>query len=175
MYRHNSCFRGDSDCHSLQQNHGRMTVRFLLDMRRGLNRVLYPIINIPYNKSCSEIYQPIISREIVNTDLCDDDYIKEYIDINSSLIGKVLLNKDNAIVDYDSVSSRQWMPAESHSRDSLKKIMLRETLRFQDWLVADFPNLDQITNADNKKHLKMVLRKIKQFNNLMLKKFKNEF
>jgi hypothetical protein len=147
------------------------------EIKPGKKRIIYPLIRKPYNRICTELFQPIISPELMNKEemkvLYQNDYAKKYLDINHSRLGKVLLKYNNEIVDYSISDGSEWIPDKAHDRNMLKKITARTIFSFYEFLLDEWPSLDKL-ELDYRRFWKQMTLKIRKFNLMMLKKIEKE-
>jgi hypothetical protein len=153
------------------------TGQISFEMQPGKNRIIFPLIRKPYNKTCTELFQPIIRPELMIREemkaLYQTNYVKNYFDINHSLLGKVLLNYNNKIVDYSITDGKRWIPHKVHDRDTLGKIIAREIISFHEFLLDNLPSFDQV-ELQYRQFWKQFLSKLRKFNLMMLKKIEKE-
>ena len=145
----------------------------------GLKRKLLPLLRKDFDKTCTEIYQPIIRPEIINfqnfkTKFYENKYINGYFDINNSLLGKILIYYQKDIIDYSTIPQNKWIPMTIHERVKITKLVASQVLSFQNWLLTDLPDFDYVTPSD-KKSIKSNFAKIKKINNILLDIIKNKF
>lgn len=148
--------------------------RTRFSMVEGVKYIRYPLIRKNYDITCTEIYQPIIRPEFIYHDLYSNDYVKDYFDIPSSPLGKILIGRNNRVVDYSSVSGKQWLPENMHEKNLLIKLVIGEVLSFQEWLLDDMPSFDDLDLTDRRR-IKDYKRAIKKYNKFMLERMKKEF
>ena len=148
-----------------------------MHLTEGKKYILKPLIRKSFNKSCAEIYQPIIKPEFLSDKnimkYYYNSYVDNYFNISSSHLGKILINKNNKIIDYKEISNKEWIPKIEHDRYKLTKLVSKEICSFQLFLLKDWPNLDQLNNTE-KKFQKKLLSHIKSINNLILRKIDKE-
>lgn len=143
------------------------------DFVEGKKRILFPLIKKHFDKTCSEIYQPIIRPELIHEEIYNNDYVTNYFDIHFSSLGKILINYHNTVVDYSKVSGKQWIPEKVHERNILSKLVSKEVISFQDWLTDDMPSPDGLT-LENKQRYKKTKELIKRTNKLFYQKIEEE-
>lgn len=158
------------------------------DVAEGKGRILLPLIKAYYDKACTEIYQPIINPEFIKfignhnnylEELYNTNYVRKYFDdfsfpLRKVLIGKVLMNYKDNIVDYSKVSEKQWIPKEIHERSALNKLVLKITVYIQNYLWDEqTPSFDRLDLKD-KQSLKRWSAIVKRANKIILEKIEKE-
>ena len=133
----------------------------VLDMQEGLERILMPLLRLSYNTNCTEIYQPIISREIkewMRRDIYQRAYIKRFF--NYSRIGRLLIKiSDNKIVNYPSIKTNIWIPRKAFQRSWAHYIAVKTALTFHDYLISEAPSTDLLSDEEKKILLETQLSK----------------
>lgn len=150
--------------------------RIFLNMQKGLERIIMPLIRISYDKSCTEIYQPIIPEEIkhwLNFNAYKTAHAKKFF--KSSRIGKVLIKVSGKhIIEFPTKKSSIWIPKIEHSRHEAEYIATKTVLILQNYLLSDWPSFDGIENEEKRKSLKKGFSRIIQVNNLLLRQVEKE-
>jgi len=144
-------------------------------IRTGLERVITPLLRVSYNRSCTEIYQPIIPRELFDweeLEIYKTPYVKKYP--SSSRFGKILIKTDDRqLEEYPVVKSNIWIPDKTFSRSQLMFVVLKTVLTIQNYLLSLLPSLDGLDEAE-RAHQKNAYDFARKYNNLLLKKAEKE-
>jgi ribosomal protein L44E len=153
------------------QNDGKIGIT----MEMGLKRVLLPLVRCSYDQNCTEIYQPIIKPEIFNSGLglYKNHYAKKYFHGFSSPIGKVLIKHKDNIRDYSKMAGEAWIPQKVFERNKLSKIVTTQVINFQNHLLNNIGNLDEL-NFEIKRFWKRFIPQCKKFNKRMLERIDKE-
>jgi hypothetical protein len=110
----------------------RQEMKYMLT--KGKERVLYPIVRAPYNKNCTEVYQPMFLRPGLTEQvghLYDTDYSRSLFQDFQNGIGKVLMAENNRIIDYPSEQSEIWIPKSVWKLPDLINVVSKQVLEFQ--------------------------------------------
>lgn len=149
---------------------------------KGKERIILPLIKAYYDKSCTELYQPIIRSEFMDTrimSLYNNNYAKNYFD-NLSLnckktsVGKILINYNNKIVSYPKPPTKQWIPNKIHKMDILIKLVAKIIIYAQNYLWDEQPSFDHLDLKD-KQSLRNLKKCMKDVNKTILRKIEKEF
>jgi hypothetical protein len=149
----------------------------IVDLVEGRKHIRYPLIPKYYDKTCTEIYQPIVDEGFTNDkniiNLYDNDYVKKYIDIHVSRFGEILILSHNKIIDFKKVSKKHWIPEKSQKNNILHQFVSRDVISLQDWFLDNSPNLDEL-DFERRKYFENYKFHTKGINKVLLEKIKKE-
>lgn len=149
--------------------------RLYIKIREGLERKLIPLLRISYDKLCTEIYQPIIPKEIEdwrNLAIYNTPYVKKYF--KASSIGKVLIKKsEKEIEEYTRKKSLIWIPNKVYSRKELDYITAKTILGLQNYLLDNLPQINNLDEEHKQRH-KNAYKQLKQYNKYLLRRVEKE-
>lgn len=123
----------------------------VVEMARGMERYLLPLIRMPYELDGTEIFQPMFhhSLSLEGSDNLSSLYETKYVERHSMShpdgIGKILLQKERSIIFYERPST-QWLPHKQHKFEDLLRFLPIQTLRLQNYL----PEAKAMTNSQNR-------------------------
>jgi hypothetical protein len=140
-------------------------------LSEGKNRVLYPVIRIPYNKKCTEIYQPIFSHAGLRDqigDLYDTVYARSLSQDFQKGIGKVLIARNNRVIEYPSEASKSWIPKNVWKLADLMEMIGRQVLESQIYFLNRDGKYNQVS-LEKRNLIKQRHEVAKQVNRLFLK------
>ena len=107
--------------------------RLDLAMRSGRERVMLPLIRLPFSKSGTEIYQPIFSNEVFfeYPAIYDTKYVHDMsLDWNTGSGRPFQVNGDQ-LVRISAEPTMDWFPKTVHFRPDLHVMTIRQTLKMQ--------------------------------------------
>ena len=140
-------------------------------LNEGKNRILYPLVRMPYNKKCTEIYQPIFShygfRDQIEH-LYDTAYARSLAQDFQQGIGKVLIARENQIVEYPSEESKSWIPQNVWKLTDLMDMIGRQVLESQIYFLNRGGIYNQVS-SEKKNLIKQQHEVAKQVNRMFLK------
>lgn len=127
-------------------------------MAFGLERILEPVFRISFDRSCTEIYQPIIPRELEDC-LSMDMYLRPYVNnfFRTSRIGKLLIKRPNSkISDYPFEKTTAWIPMIKHPIREASYILERTTLILNKFLITHMPSFDHLEDKNEINHQRKI-------------------
>jgi len=145
-------------------------------INEGKNRVLYPLVRMPYNKKCMEIYQPIFSHHGLRGQvehLYDTVYARSLSRDFQEGIGKVLITQKNQIAEYPSGDSESWIPKNVWKLTDLMDMIGRQVLEFQIYFLNRDGNYNEV-RLEKRKVIKHQHDVAKYVNRLFLKNMDEE-
>lgn len=108
---------------------------------QGTKKINYPIIEEPYDKDCTEIYQIILSNSERKfyPSLYGDPFSNSFFINESSGLGHILYHKDGDIIKYQNENNFDWYPVEKNLGDrEFIKLLIMQTLKFQNFLNSNY-------------------------------------
>lgn len=148
--------------------------RTLCRMKDGQKRVMFPLIRKPFDTRCKEIYQPGVNpkniKRLQHKTWYDDDYVRKYFDMTYPFLGKVLITYQNDIKQYPDVATKEWIPEDTHTEDVVTRLIIKQVLSLQNWLLDDMPSIDYLA-PEYKKRFKLLRDNAKRFNRLLIKTY----
>lgn len=148
----------------------------VLDMHEGLERILMPLIRSSYNTNCTEIYQPIIPKEVKNRlkeNIYQTPYVRRFF--KHSRIGKPLIKiSDKEIINYPVKKTNKWIPCKTFPRNWAKYIAVRTVLIIQNYLASEMPSTELIIDDQKKKYYDEEFKMINISNKMLLHKIDKE-
>jgi hypothetical protein len=130
-------------------------------LMEGKKRIFFPLIRKHYDKSCTEIYQPIINPGLQDHKFYNNEYIRNFFD-KSSNQGRILMSVNGKVIKYGGMS-KKWIPSVSHSRLSITKISVQTLEVFQNIFVKETPDLKSLGGQE--KVVKLIISQSKKFFN----------
>lgn len=100
----------------------------------GRERMRYPLIPLRFNTRCTQVYQPMYSREElmeVYSDFYQTSYVNDHSFDPSRGYGKVLTADGSNIVAYPNRKSRMYFPAHRWPFPDLEAQITKQTLEYQ--------------------------------------------
>ncbi|WP_419174799.1 hypothetical protein [Desulfosediminicola sp.] len=139
----------------------------------GRERVMYPIIRKSIKTGCTQLYQPMFSRDELPEDLIHEHYSTDYVQNNSlnweNGVGDVFIQNNGEIVKFpQDTSSKKWEPNESEEREELSRKLAIQTFEFQNHLLERDPFVDGL-DKQYKQQIKKHIRHAKTINNYMIR------
>jgi hypothetical protein len=108
------------------------TPRMEVELRRGLDRVTYPLIRVKYDRNCSEIYQPMIKGAMDwRWPYYDSAHVRSWCADYSNGIGKVLYCYGPSVTEYNELDSPAWIPRMTWDDSELMNALRKQLLEFQ--------------------------------------------
>lgn len=147
-----------------------------LTLSKGTGRVLHPLVRTPYNKECTEIYQPAsLKPKLMDeySNLYDNDYSRFYLQDSKEGVSKILIAVKNRVVEYSQIPSKEWIPKQTWKLSELMKMIGKQVLDFQIYLLNRGPKYDEIS-LDKKKIIKLELTMAKQVNKMLSKALEDD-
>ena len=81
----------------------------LIKFNSGSQQIHYPVVEMTFNKNCTEIYQPILDSELILSSLNATHKRKVFINENSGN-GKIFYLKDGELKRYPIKKTKNWIP-----------------------------------------------------------------
>lgn len=141
------------------------------ELTEGLRRIYFPLIRKYYDKSCTEIFQPVIHPGLFHNEHYKNRYVRKFFSASSNL-GKVLITADGKVVSYGGYSQR-WIPKILHDGVALLRITLDTLQVFQNLFIEETPSLKALGLKSkyirsgikiSKKYWEVVKKGIKEIN-----------
>lgn len=82
----------------------------------GTNKIEYPVINIKYQETCTQIYQPILNNSLKNLikKKSSENHYKQVFSTTDSKFGKIFYKKPNMpIQEYQKEENQDWIPSKN--------------------------------------------------------------
>jgi hypothetical protein len=150
------------------------TPQMEVELRRGLERITYPLIKMKYDRNCSEIYQPMIKGAIGDwrRSYYDSAYIRSWCADYPNGIGKLLYCYGPSVTEYPKLESPAWTPSVTWDDSELLKVIQKQLLEFQIHLLEYGPmerKIDPGNTCKAKRRLvETQIRTAKQINRAFL-------
>ncbi|MCC7118405.1 MAG: hypothetical protein IT310_07765 [Anaerolineales bacterium] len=143
-------------------------IRFVIE--KGRNRILYPLVKMPYDKGCSEIYQPIYSYSIESNveHLYNNDYVKSISKKFEEGTGKVFITGNNKINPYSTEPSKSWIPKKIWEVSELINVIGKQVLNSQIYFINKSAKYSNV-NLEKRNLIKQQLKGAKSINRMYLK------
>ncbi|MER2512716.1 MAG: hypothetical protein ABTQ25_09955, partial [Nitrosomonas ureae] len=115
---------------------------------KGTGRISYPLIRASYDKRCTEIYQPMsLKPKLMNEykHLYEDGYADSFLRLDEERTSKILTASGNKIVNYSREPSKNWIPKDSWKLSDLMKMIGKQVLESQIYLINRGPKYTEIS------------------------------
>lgn len=145
------------------------SIKYVLS--EGKNRILPPIVRAAYDKKCTEIYQPIFphyegSERIGH--LYNTDYARSLSQDHEKGVGKILFSKENKIVEYPLMESKDWIPKNIWKMPDLMRMIAKQVFEFQLYYINRGPSYAEVS-VEKKNLIKEQYFLAKKVNKLFIK------
>jgi hypothetical protein len=144
-------------------------------MNPGNNRMSYPPTKFRYETYCTQIFQPILHKEIkeMNNGIYDSTHVKSIIKNYNDGIGYVFFYNGNEIEKYPDEKSHQWFVDYKLNDDDLRKV-LRQIPEIQNYLLKRSMKFLPEEKHLFKTHIKVCERAMKS-NRAFINKIINDY
>jgi len=136
----------------------------LQDLVRGAECVSEPIVGLHYDPRCAQLFQPMFGKPEIRSrfsSLYNTDYVRSVSVDHAKGIGQVFYYDaiDRMAQKYPPEESRCWAPSHIWADDLARKVVLAQTLRFQNRLSEYGPCDQKVSLEEVKGRFKHVMRK----------------
>jgi len=103
-------------------------------MSKGRERVAFPIIRAPYNRNCTEVFQPMLMKDgfIRQIDhLNDTAYAKDLFEDYQNGVGRVFMAKDSRVTHFPIEPTDAWIPKTVWDLADLTDLLGKQVLQCQ--------------------------------------------
>jgi hypothetical protein len=142
----------------------------IMNMVPGRERLMLPLLKIPYFLKGTEIFQPIFHHKLSYNPspqlagLYDTSYVREFSLDYERGIGRPLIQKGRSLRKYPSHPSMDWFPIHAAKRQALHKICIEQTLRIQSKLFQQTPIPNDV--LQRKKYIVLKNHNLRMLKNL---------
>jgi hypothetical protein len=131
---------------------------------RGAECVSEPIVGLHYDPRCAQLFQPMFANPEIRSrfsSLYDTDYVRSVSIDHAKGIGQVFYYDgiDRMVQKYPSEESRCWIPSHIWADDLAWKVVVAQTLRFQNRVSEYGPCGHKVSLEEVKGKFKRVMRK----------------
>ena len=135
---------------------------FGVQIVKGLERVLTPVVKLKFDKRCTQILQPLFARGEIRSivsSFYETDYVKSMSIDHAKGIGKVLYVDGPTLSDFPTGKTNCWVPPMIGDDREAVGIVMKQALEFQNYLLEYGPTESKIGFGNIDKEKLRLIRK----------------